>query len=188
MTMRAVVQRVAHAAVSVDTETTGAIDAGLLVLLGVGKADNENTCRQLASKIARMRVFEDPAGKMNLSLLDTRGQALVVSQFTLYADTSSGLRPSFTDACEPGRARELYERFVSELACLGVPTRTGRFGARMSVELVNDGPVTLVLEETGKLEVKVKAEAKVKVKVKASDSGSPPVSTSTSTSTYSKEI
>jgi D-tyrosyl-tRNA(Tyr) deacylase len=117
------------------------------MLLAIGRDDSEETCRRLASKVARMRIFDDTAGKMNLSLLETRGQALVVSQFTLYADTSRGQRPSFTGACEPGRARELCDRFTSELSYLGVPTRTGRFGARMEVELVNDGPVTFVLEE-----------------------------------------
>ena len=145
--MRLVVQRVTRAKVVVGEETTGEISPGMLLLLGVGREDSEETCRRLASKVARLRIFDDAAGKMNLSLLDTRGQALVVSQFTLYADTSRGLRPSFTNAGEPARARELYERFVSELSYLGVPTRTGRFGARMAVELINDGPVTLVLEE-----------------------------------------
>jgi D-aminoacyl-tRNA deacylase len=145
--LRAVVQRVSSARVTVGPETAGEIGRGLLVLLGVGKSDDEHTCRSLAARLARLRVFEDDAGKMNLSLLDIGGQALVVSQFTLYADTSRGLRPSFTDACEPGRANELYERFVSELSYMGVPTRTGRFGAHMDVELVNSGPVTFVLEE-----------------------------------------
>jgi D-tyrosyl-tRNA(Tyr) deacylase len=145
--VRTVVQRVTRASVTVGTETPGEIGAGLLVLLGVGKTDTEETCRRMASKVARLRIFDDNQGKMNLSLLDTRGQALVVSQFTLYADTGRGLRPSFTDAGEPARAEELYNCFVSELSYLGVPTRTGRFGARMMVELANDGPVTLVLEE-----------------------------------------
>lgn len=145
--MRAVIQRVCGARVTVGAEPVGEIGHGLLVLLGVGKADDEDTCRAMASRLARLRIFEDKAGKMNLSLLDVGGRALVVSQFTLYADTSRGLRPSFTDACEPVRAKELYERFVSELSYLGVATRTGRFGARMDVALTNTGPVTLVLEE-----------------------------------------
>ncbi len=145
--MRAVLQRVANARVRVDAETLGAIDSGLVVLLAVGHGDNEATCRRLASKVARLRIFEDGNGKMNLSLLDTRGAALVVSQFTLYADTSRGLRPSFTSAAPPGRAAELYERFCSELGELGVPVRTGRFGAHMTVELANNGPVTLILDE-----------------------------------------
>jgi len=145
--MRVVAQRVTKARVTVGEETAGETGPGLLLLVGVGRADTEDTCRRMAAKVARLWIFDDAAGKMNLSLLDTHGQALVVSQFTLYADTSRGLRPSFTDAGEPARAKELYERFVSELTYLGVPTRTGRFGARMAVELVNDGPVTLVLEE-----------------------------------------
>ena len=145
--MRVAVQRVTSTKVTVASETTGDIGPGLLLLVGVGREDSEEACRRMASKVARLRIFDDEAGRMNLSLLDTHGQALVVSQFTLYADTSRGLRPSFTDAGEPARARELYERFVSELSYLGVPTRTGRFGAHMAVELVNDGPVTLMLEE-----------------------------------------
>ena len=145
--MRVAVQRVTRARVTVGSETTGEIGPGMLLLVGVGREDNEETCRRMASKVARLRIFDDEAGKMNLSLLDTHGQALVVSQFTLYADTSRGLRPSFTNAGEPAQAKELYERFVSELAYLGVPTRTGRFGAHMAVELVNDGPVTLILDE-----------------------------------------
>ncbi len=145
--MRVALQRVIRAKVTVGSETTGEIGPGMLLLVGVGRDDNEETCRRMASKVARLRIFDDDAGKMNLSLLDTHGQALAVSQFTLYADTSRGLRPSFTNAGEPGRAKEIYERFVSELSYLGVPTRTGRFGAHMAVELVNDGPVTLMLEE-----------------------------------------
>jgi D-tyrosyl-tRNA(Tyr) deacylase len=145
--VRVAVQRVTKAKVTVDGEATGEIGPGMLLLVGLGREDDEATCRRMASKVARLRIFDDEAGKMNLSLLDTHGQALVVSQFTLYADTSRGLRPSFTNAGEPARARELYERFVSELSYLGVPTRTGRFGAHMAVELVNDGPVTLLLEE-----------------------------------------
>jgi D-tyrosyl-tRNA(Tyr) deacylase len=153
--MRVAVQRVTRAKVTVDRETTGEIGPGLLLLVGVGREDSEETCRRMASKVARLRVFDDEAGKMTLSWRDTPGQALGVSQFTLYADTSRGLRPSFTNAgtrshggaATPARAKELYERFVSELLYLGVPTRTGRFGAHMAVELVNDGPVTLILED-----------------------------------------
>jgi D-tyrosyl-tRNA(Tyr) deacylase len=153
--MRVAVQRVTRAKVTVGSETTGEIGPGMLLLVGVGREDSEGTCNRMASKVARLRIFDDEAGKMNLSLLDTHGQALVVSQFTLYADTSRGLRPSFTNAgarshggaATPARAKELYERFVSELSYLGVPTRTGRFGAHMAVALVNDGPVTLILEE-----------------------------------------
>ncbi len=147
--MRVAVQRVTRAKVTVGSETTGEIGPGMLLLVGVGPEDSEENCRRMASKVSRLRIFDDEAGKMNLSLLDTHGQALVVSQFTLYADTSRGLRPSFTNAGKPERAKELCERFVSELSYLGVPTRTGRFGAHMTVELVNDGPVTLMLEENG---------------------------------------
>jgi D-tyrosyl-tRNA(Tyr) deacylase len=145
--MRAVLQRVSRAAVTVGDETVGSVGPGLLVLLAVGHEDDESVCRRLASKVARLRIFDDDAGRMNRSLLDTGGAALVVSQFTLYADTSRGLRPSFTRAGEPGRARELCDRFSSELGCLGVPVQTGRFGAHMTVELTNDGPVTLILDE-----------------------------------------
>ncbi len=145
--MRAVLQRVSSARVLVGTETVGAIGPGLLILLAVAPDDNETICRRLASKIARLRIFADDQDRMNRSLLDVGGAALVVSQFTLYADTSRGLRPSFTRAGEPTRAAELCARFASELGCLGVPVRTGRFGAHMQVELVNDGPVTLILDE-----------------------------------------
>ncbi|MFO7639006.1 MAG: D-aminoacyl-tRNA deacylase [bacterium] len=145
--MRALLQRVREARVTIGTETAGEIGPGLLVLLGVGPSDSELTCRRLAGRVARLRVFDDAAGRMNLALADTGGAALVVSQFTLYADTSRGLRPSFTGAAEPGLARELYERFASELGCLGIPTALGRFGARMAVSLVNDGPVTMMIEE-----------------------------------------
>jgi D-tyrosyl-tRNA(Tyr) deacylase len=145
--VRAVVQRVERARVTVDGAVKGEIGRGFLVLLGVGRQDDEATGAVLAQKLSKLRVFEDEAGRMNRSLVDVHGSALVVSQFTLYADTSRGLRPSFTDACEPARARELYERFLSELGYLGVPVQAGVFGARMAVELVNDGPVTLVLEE-----------------------------------------
>jgi D-tyrosyl-tRNA(Tyr) deacylase len=145
--LKAVLQRVSAAGVKVDDETVGEIGPGLLVLLGVGRSDNEEHCRTLAARVAKLRIFDDEQGKMNRSLLDTGGGALVVSQFTLYADTSRGLRPSFTGACEPKRAQELYERFASELGYMGVPTRTGKFGARMEVSLTNCGPVTLVLEE-----------------------------------------
>ncbi len=145
--MRALLQRVSSAGVAVDKATVGEIGPGLLILLGVGPDDNEDTCRRLALKTARLRIFDDEAGRMNRSLLDTGGDALVVSQFTLYADTSRGLRPSFTGAAAPDRARELYERFASELGYLGVRARTGRFGARMEVSLVNSGPVTLMLDE-----------------------------------------
>lgn len=145
--MRALIQRVSKARVTVAGTVTGEIGPGLVVFLGIGKNDNEVICRQLASRVARLRIWDDAAGKMNRSLLDTGGAALVVSQFTLYADTRHGLRPSFSDACEPTRAQELYEMFVTELRYLGVRVETGRFGARMEVELVNSGPVTIMVEE-----------------------------------------
>lgn len=145
--MRALIQRVSKARVTVAGTVTGEIGSGLVVFLGIGKNDNEVICRQLASRVARLRIWDDAAGKMNRSLLDTGGAALVVSQFTLYADTQHGLRPSFSDACEPTRAQELYEMFVTELRYLGVRVETGRFGARMEVELVNSGPVTIMVEE-----------------------------------------
>jgi len=145
-----VLQRVLQARVIVNHEDIAKIGPGLLVFLGIGKSDDEETCRALASKVARLRIFDDKNGKMNLSLLDTDGSALVVSQFTLYADTNKGRRPSFNNACEPDRARQLYKRFVSELGGLGVSTKTGRFGARMQVGLVNNGPVTVLLEEPQK--------------------------------------
>ena len=142
--MRAVVQRVSSASVSVAGEVVGAIDAGLLVLLGVAAGDGEDEAVRLAGKLAKLRIFERD-GKFDLSLLDTGGGALVVSQFTLLADTRKGNRPSFTEAAPPGEAEPLYERFCAALRDLGVPVETGRFGARMEVELVNDGPVTVVL-------------------------------------------
>jgi D-tyrosyl-tRNA(Tyr) deacylase len=144
--VRAVLQRVNRAGVTVDADRVAEIGPGLMILLGVGQGDTEETCRALASKTARLRIFEDEQGKMNRSLLDTGGSALVVSQFTLYGDTRKGLRPSFTSACEPKRAEELYLRFASELGYLGVPVKTGRFAARMDVDLVNSGPVTILLD------------------------------------------
>jgi D-aminoacyl-tRNA deacylase len=145
--MRLVLQRVSEAGVTVGGKEHSRIGPGLLVLCGIGHQDSETTCRQMASKVARLRIFEDEQGKMNRSVLESGGSALVVSQFTLYADTSRGLRPSFTDACPPERAKELYELFASELGLLGVPTKTGLFGAHMRISLTNDGPVTLILED-----------------------------------------
>lgn len=145
--MRALLQRVSRAEVRVDSALVGKIGTGVVVFLGIGKQDNENACRRLASKVARLRIWDDEQGKMNRSLLDIGGAALVISQFTLYADTRHGTRPSFSDAGAPDRARQLYEEFISELRYLGIPVETGRFGARMEVELVNSGPVTIMLEE-----------------------------------------
>ena len=143
--MRAVVQRVTRAAVRVGGETVGEIGAGLVVLLGVAAGDGEAEASALAGKVARLRIFENDAGRFDRSLLDTGGAALVVSQFTLLADTAKGNRPSFTGAAPPEEAERLVERFGAALRELGVPVETGRFGARMEVELVNDGPVTIVL-------------------------------------------
>jgi|SRR4051812_28627010 len=143
--MRAVVQRVSAARVVVGEQTVASVGAGLCILLGVGAGDRPEDADRLAGKIARLRIFENDLGKFDLSLLDTRGEALVVSQFTLIADTEKGNRPSFSGAAPPERAEPLYERFCQGLRDLGVSVSTGEFGSRMAVELVNDGPVTLVL-------------------------------------------
>jgi D-aminoacyl-tRNA deacylase len=140
--VRAVCQRVSRA----EVRPGGAIGAGLCVLLGIARADGEAEAVRLAAKVARLRVFEDEAGKFSRSLLDVGGAALVVSQFTLLADTSKGNRPSFTDAAAPEEAEPLYERFCESVRDLGVRVETGVFGARMELELVNDGPVTIVLD------------------------------------------
>jgi D-tyrosyl-tRNA(Tyr) deacylase len=144
--MRAVIQRVRCGRVTVDGKTIAEIGAGLVILLGVGPQDREEQARYLAEKIANLRIFEDEEGKMNRSLLEAGGQAILVSQFTLYADARKGRRPSFTDAAPPEMARPLVERFAALLNGLGVPTQTGEFGARMLVEIDNDGPVTILLE------------------------------------------
>lgn len=145
--MRAVCQRVSRASVTVDGEVVGEIGQGWLVLLGVGPHDDEATAARMADKIVGLRVFEDEAGKMNRSLLDTGGALLVVSQFTLYADTSRGRRPGFTGAAPPAIAEPLVERFAALVRERGVTVATGRFGAHMAVELLNDGPVTIVLTD-----------------------------------------
>jgi len=132
--------------VSVDGETLGRIGAGLVVLLGVGEGDGDAQAARLAAKVAKLRVFDGGAGRMDRSLLDVGGDALCISQFTLYGDTRRGLRPSFTGAADPKRGELLYEGFCRELEACGVPVSRGRFGARMAVELVNEGPVTLLLE------------------------------------------
>jgi D-tyrosyl-tRNA(Tyr) deacylase len=144
--MKAVLQRVSRASVSVEGEIAGAIGPGLCVLLGVSRADGPEQASRLAGKVGRLRVFADENGRFDRSLLDVGGEALVVSQFTLLGDSAKGNRPSFTDAAPPDRAEPLYEAFCDELRGLGVPVATGRFGARMAVELVNDGPVTILLE------------------------------------------
>jgi len=145
-TMRAVIQRVAKATVTVDGVTAGAVDAGLMVLLGVGKGDTRGDADLLADKIVNLRVFSDAAGKMNVSLLDTGGAMLAVSQFTLYGDTRKGRRPGFDAAAPPELARALYEHFVAAVRSKGVRVETGVFQAHMEVSLVNDGPVTLLVE------------------------------------------
>ena len=144
--MRVLVQRVARAAVTVDGETVGAVGRGFLCLVGVTHGDDERTAVKLAVKTARLRVFDDAAGLMNLALGDVGGQVLAVSQFTLYADTRRGNRPSFTDAAAPEVGERLYRAFVEALRAEGVSVATGIFGAHMHVELLNDGPVTVLLE------------------------------------------
>ncbi len=144
--MRAVVQRVSRARVTVDGRVTGEIGHGLLVLLGVGSADTEQDARRLADKIAELRIFEDAAGKMNRALAEAGGAVLAVSQFTLYGDCRKGRRPSFDRAARPEQARSLYEKFVASLRERGLRVEEGVFQAMMQVELVNDGPVTLLLD------------------------------------------
>jgi D-aminoacyl-tRNA deacylase len=145
--MRALIQRVSKASVTVDGQTISSIGKGLLILLGVGHGDGEEQARFLAEKVANLRIFEDEQGKTNLSVLEVKGEAIVVSQFTLYADTRKGRRPSFTDAALPEVAEPLVSRFVELLCGHGVPSQAGRFGAHMLVEIHNDGPVTIWLEK-----------------------------------------
>jgi len=144
--MRAVIQRVQHSSVAVDGEIVGRIGPGLLVLLGVGNGDTEQDARFMAGKIANKRIFSDEEGKFNLALGDVGGAVLLVSQFTLYADTRRGRRPSFTEAAPPDVAQVLVERCAGLLRLAGVSVETGRFGAHMEVELLNDGPVTVLLD------------------------------------------
>ena len=144
--MRAVLQRVRKGAVSVGEKQIGEIGQGLVILLGVGPEDSQEDARKLARKLAQMRIFPDEAGKMNLSLLDVKGEALVVPQFTLFADTRRGHRPSFTDAGSPDLANPLAAFFADCLRDLGIETEEGEFGAHMLVEIHNDGPVTIVVE------------------------------------------
>jgi D-aminoacyl-tRNA deacylase len=145
--MRVVLQRVKRAAVTVDANVTGQIGKGILLLLGVHKNDTRDAADFLAKKCAELRIFQDELGKMSLSAIDIHGEALVVSQFTLYGDTRKGRRPDFTEAAPAAQANELYEYFVEALKQHLVTVRTGIFGAMMEVELVNDGPVTLILDK-----------------------------------------
>jgi D-aminoacyl-tRNA deacylase len=144
--MRAVVQRVSRARVTVEGRATGEIGPGLMILLGVGREDDSAVAASMAEKVANLRLFEDDQGKMNRSLLDVKGGALVVSQFTLYGDARGQRRPSFLAAAPPEKAAALYEEFNAALRALGVPVATGVFQAMMSVELVNEGPVTILLD------------------------------------------
>jgi D-aminoacyl-tRNA deacylase len=144
--LRAVIQRVAEARVTVGGKRVGEISVGVVVLLGVARGDTEAEAERLAGKVARLRIFEDQAGRFDQSLLDVAGEALVVSQFTLIADTRKGNRPSFTEAAPPEEAEALYKRFCEALRALGVAVGTGDFGARMQVALVNDGPATITLD------------------------------------------
>ncbi len=144
--MRAVVQRVKESKVKVDGKRVGAIGPGLLIFLGVGEDDSEKDCDYLANKIVHLRIFPDREDLMNLSLVDTGGSALVVSQFTLWGDCRKGRRPSFVRAARPEKAEELYERFIGLLKEKGIDVATGQFQAMMEVSLINDGPVTLMLD------------------------------------------
>jgi D-tyrosyl-tRNA(Tyr) deacylase len=145
--VRAVLQRVSKGSVSVDGRTIAQIERGLIILLGIGHNDGEAQAQYLVKKISNLRIFEDQQGKTNLSVLDVGGEAIVVSQFTLYADTHKGRRPSFIDAALPEHAAPLVERFADLLREQGVPTQSGEFGAHMLVEIHNDGPVTVWLEK-----------------------------------------
>jgi D-tyrosyl-tRNA(Tyr) deacylase len=158
--MRALIQRVTHASVKVEGEIVGAIDAGLLIFLGVGQHDQAAQADWLAHKIANLRIFSDAEGKMNRSVLDTGGSLLVVSQFTLYGDIRRGFRPSFGDAALPAAAIPLIDQFIAGLKKEGVPVATGRFGAHMEVELLNDGPVTIWLEREPEEENQPQVEKK----------------------------
>ena len=146
--MRAVIQRVKESSVKTEAETISRIDGGLLVLLGVAEGDRPQDADYLANKIVNLRIFEDDIGKMNRSLLESDGHMLVVSQFTLLGDCRKGRRPSFVAAADPAQATVLYEYFVEQARRLGAIVQTGRFGARMEVALINDGPVTLILESS----------------------------------------
>ena len=144
--MKAVIQRVKLAEVYVDGRLSGKIGNGLLILIGVGKGDDEKDVSYMVSKLPDLRIFEDPSGKFNLSLKEMNGEMLVVSQFTLYGDCRKGRRPSFTEAEEPAAAKSLYERLINRLREQGIPVQTGEFQAKMEVHLINDGPVTILLD------------------------------------------
>jgi D-aminoacyl-tRNA deacylase len=144
--MRLIIQRVSQASVTVDNQIIGRCGMGFCILVGVKNGDTQAEAKWLANKVANLRVFEDAAGKMNLSLLDVKGEALVVSQFTLYADAQRGRRPDFTDAARPEQAEALVKYFVEQLRAEGVPVQTGVFRALMQVEIHNNGPVTILLE------------------------------------------
>lgn len=145
--MKAVIQRVKRACVYIKKDPRAKIKEGFLVLVGIGQKDGSSQAKSMAEQISQLRIMEDGEGKMNLSLLETDGEVLVVPQFTLHADTSKGRRPSFNKAAQPEKAQRVYENFVEELERTGLNVETGEFGAYMEVELVNSGPVTLVLEE-----------------------------------------
>jgi D-aminoacyl-tRNA deacylase len=144
--MKIVIQRAKNAAVSVDSEVKGQIDRGLMLLVGVTHEDTEKDADYLAEKIINLRIFEDENGKMNLSLKDTEGSILSISQFTLYGDTKKGRRPNFMDAAKPDHAQQIYDYFNEKIKTLGVHVQTGVFGAMMDVEFTNDGPVTLIMD------------------------------------------
>lgn len=144
--MRVILQRVSHGSVSVNNRLVAEIGHGLVILLGIGPQDGMEQITYLAERIVNLRIFEDEQGKFNRSILDTQGEAIVVSQFTLYADTRKGRRPSFTDAAQPEIASPLVDEFALALQKLGIPTQTGEFGAHMVVDISNDGPVTIYME------------------------------------------
>lgn len=144
--MRAVIQKVKYSSVSVDEKIVGKIDKGFMILLGVTHEDGEKEVEWLAKKIKDLRIFEDQDGKMNLSFEDVKGEVLIISQFTLYGDCIKGRRPSFTQAAKPDMANDLYEKFVEKFRSFGIKTETGIFGADMKVELLNDGPVTMIID------------------------------------------
>lgn len=144
--MRALIQRVSRGSVTIDGTVKAKIGPGLVILVGIGPGDDEAKADSMAKKIAQLRIFEDDQGKMNLSVLDTGGAALVVSQFTLYANTHKGNRPSYVNAAQPAIASPLVDYFAQALSAWGIPTQTGEFGAYMQVEILNDGPVTIWLD------------------------------------------